>query len=107
MKCFIVFALLIVAAVAAPPKGGNPGDVTELSRNFANNGENYKFGFELSDGQKRDEAGEVKIIDKEAGIVMRGSFSFVADDGVTYTVNYIADENGFQPQGAHIPAAAK
>jgi hypothetical protein len=49
----------------------------------------------------------LQVIEKESGIVMRGSFSFVADDGQTYTVNYIADENGFQPEGAHIPAGGQ
>lgn len=34
---------------------------------------------------------------------MQGSFSFVGDDGITYSITYTADENGFQAQGAHIP----
>lgn len=101
MKFAIVLAVFIVAATAAPQKPSS-NDVTVLSRSFENDGNVYKFAFEQSDGTKRDEAGEIKQIGAESGIAMRGSFSFVADDGQTYVVNYIADENGFQPSGAHI-----
>lgn len=104
MKFLVLFAVLCVSALAAPPKVDS-SDITVLSRTFSNDGNAYKFGFEQSDGQKRDETGEIKLIEKESGIVMRGSYSFVADDGITYTVNYVADENGFQPVGAHIPVA--
>lgn len=33
---------------------------------------------------------------------VQGSYSYVSDDGSPLTVNYIADENGFQPVGPHI-----
>lgn len=32
-----------------------------------------------------------------------GSYSYTGPDGVQYSVTYTADEQGFHPQGAHLP----
>lgn len=63
--------------------------------------------FETSDGTSQHEHGELKHLEgsETDSIAVRGTYSYVGTDGVTYTVNYVADENGFQPEGAHLPAA--
>lgn len=38
----------------------------------------------------------------ESGSVS-GSFSYTGPDGVQYSVRYTADENGFHPEGDHLP----
>ena len=69
---------------------------------------NKFHSFESEDGVKLEQAGSQKQIDPEdaesVGTVMRGSYSYV-HEGVTYTVNWVADENGFQASGAHLPVA--
>lgn len=103
MKFIIVLALCVVAALAAPPTGS----VEVLKSAFVNDGTSgYTFGFEQSDGQKRDEVGTLKNAGTETeSISVTGSFSFIAEDGQTYTVTYVADENGFQPSAPHLPVA--
>ena len=34
---------------------------------------------------------------------MVGSFSYTSPEGVPITLNYVADENGFHAEGAHLP----
>jgi len=70
----------------------------------------YQYSYELDDGQKREEnAQAVQTRDSEGNpsVALRvtGSYSFVGADGITYTVDYVADENGYRASGAHLPVA--
>ena len=62
----------------------------------------YNCSYESENGIKVEESGEQKVIGDEAGTVSKGSFSY-PDEGVTITVNWVADENGFQAKGDHLP----
>ncbi|KAK3908385.1 Endocuticle structural glycoprotein SgAbd-2 [Frankliniella fusca] len=64
----------------------------------------YSFSYETENAIQAQEQGQLKNegTQDEANSV-QGSYSWTAPDGVTYTVNYIADENGYQAQGAHLP----
>jgi hypothetical protein len=63
----------------------------------------FSYSFETSDGSKRTE--EASLVGENLSV--KGSFQYVAADGETYKVNFVADENGYRPEGAHIPVAAK
>ncbi|CAD7086568.1 unnamed protein product [Hermetia illucens] len=95
MKFVIVVSVLIAIAASAPQ---DHPDVSVLRFNNENDGlGHYHFDYELSDGQKRDEAGELKDFGEEKAVVVTGSYSFTGPDGQTYWVTFTADENGYHP----------
>ncbi|XP_075160658.1 larval cuticle protein 65Ag1-like [Haematobia irritans] len=106
MKFAIVFAAFFAVALAAPATQDYANaEVLRLESDVRPEG--YNFALETSDGKTHQEEGSLKNVGSEdEAIVVRGSYSFIADDGQTYTVNYVADENGFQPEGAHLPNIA-
>lgn len=60
--------------------------------------------YELDNGQIFSEVGALKEVAPAEGdgekvpvIVVSGQYSFVGQDGITYWVNYTADENGYHP----------
>uniref|UniRef100_T1HD67 Uncharacterized protein n=1 Tax=Rhodnius prolixus TaxID=13249 RepID=T1HD67_RHOPR len=63
------------------------------------------FSFEGGDGTRAEQTGQLKTIGNEAGEVSQGSYSYVGDDGKTYSISYIADETGYHPVGEHLPQA--
>ncbi|XP_031780215.1 flexible cuticle protein 12-like [Nasonia vitripennis] len=105
MKTIAVFAALLAVAAAASFQKNEDVFVVKETPSDNIGLDNYRYGYELSNGQQHEESAQVETRSAEESVLrVRGSYSFVID-GVTYTVNYVADENGFQPQGAHLPVA--
>ena len=43
--------------------------------------------------------GEMRLVGEDEVVVMRGSYSYIGADGLSYIVDWVADENGFQASG--------
>ncbi|XP_054004799.1 larval cuticle protein 65Ag1-like [Hylaeus anthracinus] len=117
MKTLIVFVAVVAAVMAAPAIVTDPTLVRQQDQEIVLLKEspsdnvglgNYNYGYELSDGQSKQESAELVPSGGTEGpfLKVHGSFSFVDPiTNVAYTVNYIADENGFHPEGEHLPHA--
>uniref|UniRef100_A0AAG5DF40 Uncharacterized protein n=1 Tax=Anopheles atroparvus TaxID=41427 RepID=A0AAG5DF40_ANOAO len=101
MKFALFFLTLIVAVAVAVPVPDGKAETLKFDNVI--NPDSYNYAYETSNGIQAQEAGELKNLGDTSGLTVRGSYSYTADDGQVYTVTYIADENGFQPDGAHIP----
>ncbi|XP_026327618.1 larval cuticle protein LCP-17-like [Hyposmocoma kahamanoa] len=109
-KAFIaVFAL--VAAVSADvshlarSRSGGPDAEAQILRQDADvNVESYNYAYETSNGIAAQEAGQLKNAGREdAAIQVQGSNSYTSPEGQVIQLQYVADENGYQPQGSHLP----
>ncbi|XP_016933408.4 larval cuticle protein 65Ab1 [Drosophila suzukii] len=101
MKFLIVFVALFALAVA------RPNDVQTVKQDSDVQPDKWSSVLETSDGTSIDQQGVLKDIGTEhEAAVVHGSFSWVDEKtGEKFTITYVADENGYQPQGAHLPVA--
>ncbi|KAI8126403.1 larval cuticle protein 65Ab1-like [Lucilia cuprina] len=101
MKFIIVFAALFAFALAAPAEHG--AEIVHQESEVLP--ESFKFLTETSDGNHHDAEGKLLNVGSDhESLAVHGSFSWVDEKtGEKFTVNYVADENGFQPEGAHLP----
>lgn len=91
MKLAVVFVAFLALAVA---------EEIQTLRHESNVGlDSHSVKYETSDGTVAEAHGQLR----NGVYVHEGSYTFVGEDGVTYKVNYVADEHGFRPVGDHIP----
>ncbi|KAL0266840.1 UNVERIFIED_CONTAM: hypothetical protein PYX00_009277 [Menopon gallinae] len=115
MKVFVVVAALVSVAFAAPQYGGKQYSASARSPeadapilrydNDVGFDGTYRWSYETGNGIAADEQGQLKNAgnpEAEAQTA-QGSFTYTSPEGVPIRLSYIADENGFQPVGDHLP----
>ncbi|KAI9583796.1 endocuticle structural glycoprotein SgAbd-4 [Glossina fuscipes] len=104
----IEITLLIIACTASMvlARPQEPIAIVSQESNQEPDG-SYRYSYETANGIKGEETGTLKkatSADTSDVIVASGSFSYTSPEGEQISLNYAADdENGFQPQGAHLP----
>ncbi|KAJ8732702.1 hypothetical protein PYW07_015301 [Mythimna separata] len=97
---FVAAADVVVNALATSKE---TQDVKLLRYDFKNDGlGTYSFVYDQSDSSSHNEEGELRNAGTDNEFVaVKGSFSWTDPDGVYHNVDYIADENGYQPLPDH------
>uniref|UniRef100_A0A182MTK5 Uncharacterized protein n=1 Tax=Anopheles culicifacies TaxID=139723 RepID=A0A182MTK5_9DIPT len=91
----VIFASLLVFCAAQAQD-----DVQLVQFTNDNNVDgSYQFAYEQSDGQKREEKGELKPVEgaEEPALSVTGSYEYTDPNGQRYRVDYVADERGYRP----------
>lgn len=103
---------LIAIATSAPQLRAGVGGQNEpipilRQENEVNFDGSYKYSFETGNGIVAEESGFLRNAgnpETEAQVA-QGSSSYTSPEGLQIRLTYLADENGFQPQGAHLPTS--
>ncbi|CAD7090693.1 unnamed protein product [Hermetia illucens] len=92
---FVVLAVVIGLASA---QHGNPEALAEI-RSFGSDispDGSYQWSFDTSNGIAAQEQGV-------GSVKAAGASSYTSPEGIPIQLTYTADENGFHPEGAHLP----
>ena len=73
------------------------------SYNFEPSSAGFRYSYETENDIKQETEGTMKNVDGTDVMVMKGSYSYVGADGLTYTVDWYADETGYHPSAPHLP----
>ncbi|XP_068633708.1 cuticle protein CP14.6-like [Battus philenor] len=100
------FAILAIVAVAAADSlvRSPEADAPILKQDADVFPDKYQFSYETGNGISASESGVLKNVGREdEALEVQGGNQYTGPDGVVYKIVYVANENGYQPQGAHLP----
>ncbi|XP_028168598.1 larval cuticle protein LCP-14-like [Ostrinia nubilalis] len=103
MKFFIVASCLVACAFAASVEDQN-AETLRSSSDSSPDG-SFSYTFETSNGISGQAEGHVKpsVGKDEPAIEVSGSSQYISPEGEKISLTYVANENGYQPQGDHLP----
>ncbi|XP_012535140.1 endocuticle structural glycoprotein SgAbd-8 [Monomorium pharaonis] len=109
---FLIVSLALVAVALAQHSGPTykqpvqPVAILKQAHDFSPEG-SYNYAYETENGIVAAEQGSPQPVGPKGdpAVISQGHFQYTAPDGTPIAVQYTADENGFHPQGAHLPVA--
>ncbi|EEB15861.1 Endocuticle structural glycoprotein SgAbd-2, putative [Pediculus humanus corporis] len=101
------FAKPVYGAPAQTYSSANVVPIVSYSNDIGLDG-SFQYSYQTGDGISAQANAQVRNVggrDVENSVVqtVQGSYSYTAPDGQVITVNYVADENGYRAEGAHLP----
>ncbi|CAG9785084.1 unnamed protein product [Diatraea saccharalis] len=103
MKSIVLVSVLVAVAFAAPQAPSEPIPIVKQDSQVNGDG-SYQYSFETGNGISADQKGDLKKVGDVEALEVQGQFQYPGENG-NIQLTYTADENGFQPQGAHLPTA--
>ncbi|XP_059053388.1 larval cuticle protein LCP-17-like [Achroia grisella] len=109
MKFFIILAVALVSAHAdvshIVKSGGDEASASVVRSGYDISPEGaFQYEYETSNGISGQADGVVKNGNSDnPALEIKGGVRYTAPDGSPIDLSYIANENGYQPQGSHIP----
>ncbi|XP_075977701.1 larval cuticle protein LCP-17-like [Anticarsia gemmatalis] len=108
MKFFAVFAVALACA-AADVKHLNHDDfhaaIVKSNYDITPEGA-FQYAYETANGIYAQSNGQVKNANSDyPTLEVSGNYKYTSPEGVPVELSYTADENGYQPVGAHLPVA--
>lgn len=94
----LAFAAVAVAQLPYPNPEAS-AQILRQSSDISPDG-SYNYGYETSNGIYGEEQGYLKSAETLAA---QGQYQYASPEGQVIRVAYTADENGYQPQGDHLP----
>jgi len=96
--------LLVSAAALVCRAASLPADSVLRQTSSRDGDGGYEYGFVTRDGLEVQQSG---VVLPGGGLSVYGVYEYPDPvTGQVYRVQYVADENGFQPQGAHLVRSA-
>ncbi|PSN37145.1 hypothetical protein C0J52_20160 [Blattella germanica] len=95
--------VLLTSSSTTTSKPEEPNVPIVFSENYQSDDGSYLFDFEAANSVAQREQGFIKHESGLDVLVKKGYYSFIGPDGLLYRIDYLADENGFQATGEHLP----
>ncbi|XP_071639390.1 endocuticle structural glycoprotein SgAbd-8-like isoform X2 [Temnothorax longispinosus] len=104
----IVTLALVAVALAQHPQQlqQQPVAILKYAQDSSPEG-SYSYAYETENGIAASEQGSPQPVGPKGdpAVVAQGQYQYTAPDGTPIALQYTADENGFHPQGSHLPIA--